>query len=51
MKIEAVVSISIIAMSLMSSCKTENKPAPQADSEIQFVPVAAGAAYGIGIST
>jgi len=51
MKIESRRPTFLISLILLSGCKTENKPTPQSDAEVQFVPVAVGAAYGIGVST
>lgn len=51
MTIKSVASLAVVTLSLVSGCKRESTPAPQNDAEVQFVPVAAGAAYGIGVST
>ena len=39
------------ALVLVTSCKQVEKTIPNDESDVQFVPVAVGAAYGIGIST
>lgn len=51
MKTKYTPALLALSISLLGGCKTEKVPTQTTDSEAQFVPVAAGAAYGIGITT
>ncbi|MBM3382718.1 MAG: hypothetical protein FJY29_09795 [Betaproteobacteria bacterium] len=43
-------TLALVVVAGLSACKPEQKQAEQSDSDTQFVPVAVGAAYGVGIS-
>lgn len=49
MNLELKASLMALSIASLNACKSENKP-QQPAADVQFVPVAAGAAYGVGVS-